>query len=193
MYEIPTSITIDGQEFSIRNKGDYRTILDCFSALEDGELTAQERLFSSLIIFYGDLNSVDDLDKLPNLETAIEEMYNFFNCNSPTSPGTQSNHKLVDWDQDAQLICSAVNAVSNKEIRSEPYIHWWTFMGWYTAIGDSVFSTIISIRDKIVRGKKLEKHERDFRRDNPQFFTWNSNTVSQLEANDLLKTMWNKE
>lgn len=193
MYEIPTSVMIDGEEFGIRNKGDYRTILDCFAALEDAELNTQERLFSSLIIFYEDLNSPEDIDKLPNIETAIKEMYRFFNCNTPESVGAQSNHKLVDWEQDAQLICSAVNAVAGKEIRSEEYIHWWTFMGYYSAIGECPFSTIIQIRDKMVKGKKLEKYEKDFKRDNPQYFNWNSRTVSQAQADDLLKDIWNKE
>ena len=54
MYEIPTTIELDGKEFNIRNNGDYRTILDCFNALQDAELNKQERLFASLIIFYQD-------------------------------------------------------------------------------------------------------------------------------------------
>lgn len=193
MYEIPTSVMIGGQEFNIRNRGDYRTILDCFAALEDAELTLQERVFSSLIIFYENVDSIEDVDNLPDLEEAIKRMYDFFNCNGPVSPGAQSDHKLVDWEQDSQLICSAVNAVAGKEIRSEPYVHWWTFMAWYSAIGECPFSTIIQIRDKMVKGKKLEKYERDFKRENPQYFNWNATTASRAEAENLLKDVWNKE
>ena len=56
MYTIPTSIDIAGKQFKIRNNGDYRMVLDCFSALNDAELNTEERLFCSLIIFYEDLN-----------------------------------------------------------------------------------------------------------------------------------------
>ena len=78
MYEIPTSITIEGQTFAIRNRGDYRVILDCFSALNDTELDSQERMIACLIIFYADINSVEDISNLPNQEEAIMKMYDFF-------------------------------------------------------------------------------------------------------------------
>lgn len=189
MYEIPTSITVDGREFKIRNNGDFRVILDCFQALADIELSARERLLASLIIFYEDFDVIENYDNI-DLEKLVSGMYNFFNCGSD-NVGTQSNKKLIDWEQDEQLICSAVNKVANKEIRLEPYIHWWTFMGYFTAIGDSPISTIISIRDKIVSGKKLEKYERQYRNNNPQYFTWNSKTVEENEADKLVREIWN--
>lgn len=188
MYTIPTSITVDGVEYKIRNDGDFRVILDCFRALGDVELTAKERLLAALIIFYVDFNTIEDLaDK--DVEQLTKEMYNFFNCGSDTV-GTKSNKKLVDWEQDEQLICSAVNKVYGKEIRLEPYVHWWTFVGYFTAIGESPISTIIHIRDKMVSGKKLEKHERDYKRENPQYFTWNSKTVEENEADKLIREIW---
>lgn len=191
MYNIPTTIELDGVEFNIRNRGDYRTILDCFAALEDAELDKQERLFASLIIFYEDIDSVEDIYKLGNMELAVKEMFKFFNCGSDDNTGRRVPYKLVDWERDAQLIASAINKVAGIEVRSAEYIHWWTFMGYYTAIGESPISMIIGIRDKIVRGKKLEKQEREFRTDNPQYFIWNKNTVEEEEADRLVKELWN--
>ena len=190
MYEIPISIKIGDREYRIRNNGDYRVILDCFRALEDIELDARERLLAALIIFYEDLSSPEDVYALDDLESAVKEMYNFFNCGSEIL-GTKANHKLIDWDKDSQLICSAVNKVANTEVRAIPYIHWWTFMGYYIAVGDSLLSTIIRIRDKIVKGKSLEKHEREYRYENPQYFTWNSRTVEEQEADNLARQLWN--
>lgn len=193
MYEIPTKINLNGEEFQIRNNGDYRMVLDCFGALQDTELPIQNRLFVSLIIFYEDINSLEDIMKLPDVEKAVSEMYNFFNCGQAQSMGKKVNHKLVDWEEDSQLICSAINAVANTEIRSVPYIHWWTFMGYYSAIGESLFARVVTIRDKIVKGKKLEKHEKEFKQSNPEYFVWNSKTVEQNEADELLKQIWNNE
>ena len=190
--EFVTSIKIDDTVYSIRNNGDFRVILDCFLALNDAELNQQERLFASLIIFYEDLETVNDIfNNANNLEKLVNEMYNFFNCGSTTSLGTKSNHKLVDWEKDAQIICSAINKVAGKEIRFEPYIHWWTFMGYYTAVGESLLATIISIRDKTIRGKKLEKHEREFKRDTPQYFTWDNRSLEEKEADNMIKELWN--
>lgn len=196
MYTIPKSIDIGGQSFPIREAGDFRMVLDCFSALEDAELTKQERILASLVIFYDGMEDVSDIGVFPSLEEAVIGMFRFFNCGEAEerwgkSPGL--NRKLVDWEGDSQMIASAVNKVSGKEIREEEYIHWWTFMGYYMAIGESLFSTVLRIRDKISRGKKLEKYEREFRRENPKYFVWNSQTVEQKEAEDWLKSVWNKE
>lgn len=190
MYTIPTQIEIGGKIYQIRNNGDYRVILDCFQALGDIELTAQERLLAGLIIFYEDFTTIDEVIDDENFEKLVSEMYNFFNCGS-SDVGTKSPHKLIDWEKDQQLICSAINKVAGKEIRSEPYIHWWTFMGYYTAIGESPISTIIHIRDKIMEGKKLEKYERDYRNANPQYFVWNNKTVEEGEAEKLIREIWN--
>lgn len=191
MYEIPISIqSSDGKEYKIRNRGDYRTILDCFDALDDAELESGERLMASLLIFYEDFNCIEDLYKVNNLQELVTKMYDFFNCNQKSS-GSESKYKLIDWEQDSQLICSAINKVAGFEIRAVEYIHWWTFMGYYTAIGESTINTIIGIRDKIMRGKKLEKYESEYRRNNPQFFTWNSKTVEQQEAEAYVMNLWN--
>lgn len=190
MYTIPTSITIDGVEHKIRNNGDFRVILDCFQALEDVELDARERLLACLIIFYEDINSITDIEKIGNIQEAVTKMYNFFSCGSQ-SVGTQTTRKLIDWEQDSQLICSAVNKVAGTEIRALPYLHWWTFMGYYSSVGECPLSTIIRIRDKILKGKKLEKGEREFRAENPRYFNWNSKTVEENEADMLVRSLWN--
>ena len=191
MYEIPTTITVGSTEYQIRNKGDYRMVLDCFSALQDASLNSNERLFCSLIIFYEDINCIADINKFEDLEEAATKMFDFFNCGRSQSIGKKMNHKLIDWEQDSQIICSAINKVANKEVRAEPYIHWWTFMGYYSAVGESFLSTIVSIRDKIVRGKTLEKHERIFRQENPEYFIWNTNNIDE-EAEALFNELWTK-
>jgi hypothetical protein len=64
-------------------------------------------------------------------------------------------------------------------------------MGYYLAIGECTFATVVGIRDKLIQGKKLEKFEQDFRRDNPQYFVWNSKSTEQKEADEWVKKMWN--
>lgn len=64
------------------------------------------------------------------------------------------------------MIVADVNKVAGQEIRALPFVHWWTFMSWFHAIGEGQLSTVVSLRDKLRRGKKLEQWEKDFYRDN---------------------------
>lgn len=191
MYDLPTSVFIEDEEYKIRDAGDFRVILDCFSALGDVELGETFRVLASLIIFYEDLDEdlVFHLDEEILLQL-VKEMYKFFTCGQEEQIAS-AQPKLIDWDKDAQIIMSGVNSVAGKEVRAEKYVHWWTFMGYYMAIGESVLSTVVSIRNKILKGKKLEKWEEEFRRDNPKYFNWNSKTVEEQELDALVHELWN--
>ena len=190
MYSLPTSITIEGQSFTIRDNGDFRMVLDCFDVMNDLELNEQEQVLVMLMIFYDGMDTIEDLERFPNLAKAQEEMYKFFNCGK-IDEYQISRPKLIDWNNDSELICSAINNVAKKEIRAEAYLHWWTFIGYYMSVGESALSTVVGIRNKIVKGVKLEKYEREFKRENPQYFTWNSKTRHDLEDDKMIKEMWN--
>ena len=183
MFDLPTSITINGQPYGITNKGDFRMVIDCFLALNDAELTEQERILTALVIFYEDINDIADIELNFNQQTlyeAIEKMYKFFDCGQKEI-GAKTNYKLVDWEQDEHIIVTAVNNVAKQEIRALDYLHWYTFMGYYTSVGEGVLSTVVGIRDKIVRGKKLDDYEKEFRTENPGYFEWNYKTVDEIE------------
>lgn len=191
MYEIPTTVEVNEQSFAIRNKGDFRMVLDCFVALNDTELNEDERVCSALIIFYDGFEGLDDLNKFGgNIEEAIKKMYWFFNCGREDNFG-QDMPKLLDWEKDEQLVASAINKVAGKEIRLESYLHWWTFIAYYVAVGNSALATVVGIRYKIVHQNKLDKWEQRFRRENPQYFVWDSRTQEQKELDELAKSLWN--
>ncbi len=175
-YDLPTTVDANGQTLHIRNDGDWRMVIDVNIALSDIALNDQERAVAALTIFY----DVDGLERIKDPQSAIDGMLRFI------SAGTESpvkKPKLVDWEDDAQLIVSGINSVLGREVRMESYMHWWTFIAAYMSIGDGALATVVSIRDKIARGKKLEKHEREFKRDNPQYFM---NKREQEAAHELL-------
>ena len=42
-------------------------------------------------------------------------------------------------------------------------MHWWTFLGYFESVdNESLWSFILSIRQKRAKGKKLEKYEQEF-------------------------------
>lgn len=151
MYSLPTTISIDGIKFDICEKGDYNMVLDCFAALNDSELSESERLTAAMTIFYKDITDPDKIPLIFNgdegMVAAVKKMFEFFNCGR-SRMGAELPYKLIDWEKDGQIICAAVNNAAGKEIRAEPYIHWWTFMGWFCSIGESVLSTVCAIRKK---------------------------------------------
>ena len=192
MYRLPTKVTVDGLEFNIRERGDFRMVLDCFKALQDEELSEDYRVLASLLIFYNELNDYEDLREYePQLNELVKEMYKFINGGEDQSPGAERDVTLVDWEQDSQLVCAAINNVSNQEIRAVEYLHWWTFLGYYMSIGQSVLSTVVSIRDKIAHHKKLEDWEKKFKNDNPKYFVWRQ-TAKEQDLNNLVRDIWNK-
>lgn len=193
MYSLQTSVDINDHNYTITNDGDFRMVLDCFSALGDEELSEDYRVLACLLIFYNELNSFEDImDCEDDLEELVKNMYKFFNCGQNKSPGAETQRNLIDWVEDSQMICSAINNVAKIEVRSLPYLHWWTFMGYYSSIGESVLSTVVSIRHKIITHKKLEKWEKDFKKDNPSYFHWKSSTVADREVENLVRELWNQ-
>ena len=193
MYELPTTVTLNDTVYAIRNQGDYRMVLDCFQVLNDVELSETERILACIIIFYEQFNDIESVLSLGDdtIKSLIDNAFLFFNCGQEHTSG-ETNYKTIDWETDSQLISSAVNKVANKEIRAEQYLHWWTFMGYFNAVGESALSTVVGIRSKIAKGKKLEKYEREFRRDNPQYFNVDLRTLKQKEDDELLNQLWNK-
>ena len=162
-YDLPTTVDADGQVLNIRNRGDWKTIIDVNIALTDQELTDQERVIAAMSIFYE-----TPISDIVNPDAAALGMSEFIAVGDDSS--APKGHKLIDWHDDAAIIVSGVNHVIGSEIRAIPYMHWWTFVAAYMAIGDSVLATVVGIRDKIARGKKLEKHESEFKKRNPQYF-----------------------
>lgn len=71
---------------------------------------------------------------------------------------------LMDWQQDAPLIAAGISKAAGQDVRTLPYLHWWSFLAWFDAIGEGSFATVVAIRDKLRRGKRLENWELDYYR-----------------------------
>ena len=190
MYELPTSIQIEDRQYQITNNGDYRVILDCFSALSDSELSEDEQVLASLLIFYNDFSDLEDINK-DDMEQLVKEMFKFFNCGQEDTIGANAGGQVIDWEKDSNIVTAAVNNVAGTEIRSLPYLHWWTFMGYYMSVGESVLATVVGIRNKLNKGKELEKWEKEFKQENPQYFNWKKKSKEELDLDDYVKNLWN--
>lgn len=167
-------------------------VLDCFKLLQDAELDENERILACLVIFYEELDGIESINQLGDIEEAVKQMFSFFNCNQD-SIGIKTEGKVIDWNRDAMMLISAINKVAGKEVRAEKYLHWWTFMGYYMAIGDSALATVINIRRKIIKNEKLEKFEQKYVNENPELFKRHETyTTEEQDFLDEIQANWHK-
>lgn len=158
-YDLPVSVEIDGQQFKIRENCDYRIVLRCINALNDDDLTDEQKIQCAIIIFY------EDYDLITNLQKATEEMFRIIGYDEPQEAGTQKP-QLMDWNKDFRQLAPPISRIIGYDIRTPgKYTHWWTLVGGYMEIGECTFATIVSIRAKKQKGKKLEKWEEEFCRE----------------------------
>lgn len=192
MYELPITVEVAGKSYKIRNGADYRTIIGVISLCEDPELTKEERTVSALIVFYEDINELEDIFEVfgENTKDAMDAMLKFISYDYDDDLASSAKVKLIDWVQDENLIIAGINSVARTEVRALEYLHWWTFLSYYMSIGESALSTVVSIRNKIAKGKKLEKYEKEFRRENPAYFRWKN---QEIEERNFIESIWNKD
>ena len=65
-------------------------------------------------------------------------------------------------------IVADVNRVAGREIRELEFVHWWTFLSWFHAIGEGQLSALVALRTKLARGEKLTEAERAYYAADPQ-------------------------
>ena len=164
-YGLPKSVEINGREYAIRY--DFRVILDIFEALNDIDLSDQERALAVLQMFYVDFDDLEDYD------AALTACFRFIN-GGKENQNTKKEPQLVNWESDFSLIAAPVNRVLGYEIRAVEYdaennsggVHWYTFLSAYMEIGDCLFAQVINIREKKAKGKPLNKTDKEFYRKN---------------------------
>lgn len=159
MWNLPTNVIINGIIYDIRNRCDYRIILDVITALNDNELELEWRVYCALYIFY---------EKMPckeNIQEAISQMMKVINVGKDIVPDDKP--VLMNWEHDFPYIAPPISRVLGYSVRSEEkYTHWYDFIGAYMEIGDCLFSHIVSIRNKRIKGKKLDENELQFYKGN---------------------------
>lgn len=183
-WDFPTSIEVNGHEYPIRT--DYRAVIDLLIALsspdtlgDTEEETNYIRTMIVLEIMFPNFETIEQDD----LSEAIKKVFEFIDMGMDDD-SHKNNIRLMDWEQDAGMIIPAVNRVLNKEIRAESYIHWWTFLSAYLEIGECSFSHVVALRDKKAKGKKLEKWEQDFIRENKNVILLHSKKTDEDRARE---------
>lgn len=180
-WELPTSLEVGGKEYAIRT--DYRVILDILAAMNDPEIFVpgmteeekkMEQFMTMLQILYIDFDSMPPKD----WQEAMKKAVDFIDCG--IKGDDKPKPRTMDWEQDAPIIAPEISKIAGRDIRIGK-THWWEFFGYYLGIGEGVFNTIISIREKKRRGKKLEKWEREFYSKNKSLIDLKARTAERSD------------
>lgn len=151
-WQLPMQAVFGGESYLLH--GDFRDILEIFFYFEDPDLPEYLKWQIALALFY------DRQIPEGHLQEAMEFLADFL-CGGRRD-GEKPAPKLLDWEQDGAVIVAEVNKVAGQEIRALPFVHWWTFLSWFHAIGEGQLSTLVGIREKLRKGKKLEPHEKEY-------------------------------
>ena len=173
-YDLPSSLMIGGRVYAIRTG--WRTVMDIFSAMNDPELDTDGKAIAMLTILYPE----HDLIPQQDIPEAITKACEFLDCGQQEKEGQRP--RLLDWEQDAPLIVPAVNAVSGRDIRLDPNLHWWTFFGMFMSVEGGLFGSVLRVRQKKAKGKKLDKWEEEFYRENKKLVDLKARETSEVRA-----------
>lgn len=152
LWQLPDHAVLGGRAYPF--DPDYRNILEIFSWFQNPNLTDFFKWEICLALFYKDVIPEE------RYAEAISYFTDFVNMGKETVPGP----KLLDWEQDADLILSDINGLLGRDIRRKKNVHWWTFLSWFHSITSGQLLSVVRIRKKLSSGKALTEEEKLFYR-----------------------------
>ena len=158
-WGLPMQAELGGVRYAIRS--DYRDVLELLRWLNgqaDPALDQSERWYVAMRLFYPEFAALPQ----PLWPDATQFLTEFLAAGRREQP--RPGPALMDWQQDAPLIAAGISKAAGQDVRTLPYLHWWSFLAWFDAIGEGSFATVVAIRDKLRRGKRLENWELDYYR-----------------------------
>lgn len=173
-WTLPKTLNVGGKDYPIRYQ--YHAVLTILSAYNDPELEDDEKQEVMLTIMF------ENADEIPQeqIPEAIQKACAFIDCGQKGED--KPKPKLMDWNQDADIIIPEINKVAGMEIRANPDLHWWTFWGFFMTIGDGLFASVLHIRRRKKSGKKLDKWEEEFYRENKSLVDLRSPESEEIKA-----------
>lgn len=154
LFDLPVTAQIGGRKYHLNT--DFRVVLRVIGYLNDPDLPPVFGWLAALALFYRE-------EVPPQMEA---EAAHFLSEFIRYGQDSKNAPRLMDWQQDATAILSDISAVAGEDVRSRPYLHWWSFLALFQGIGQGQLSLRVAIRDKLRRGQKLEPWEQEYYRAN---------------------------
>ena len=182
--QLPTTLDVNGTHRAIRPS--YLNIFRIFSVFEADDLTDQEKSLVFLRRMYVDFAAIPPA----NYAAAYESAMRFIEAGEHK---TKPSPRVIYWEKDEQMLFAAVNAAAGCEVRNQPDMHWWTFLGHFQNIdAEGTYGTILRIRAKRKKHKKLEKYEQEFYKANAEIIDELTPEQKKKSAYDYMDALFDE-
>lgn len=177
-WTLPKSVVFGDKEY--KHSTDFRDVLEIIDYMANPSRPEFVRWQIAIALFYD--------EEIPE-EYQHEAMQYLSDFISYGSKDKDAGPKLIDWHQDANIIVGDINKVAGMEVRAAQHLHWWTFLSYFYGIGEGQLSTLVSIRKKKAKGKKLEKWEQEYYRANKNAVDFQTPDAESIrtEKDDIMK------
>lgn len=182
---LPQTLDVGGRSLPIRT--DFRDILNLFPMFDDPELTDEEKAYVACKNIYL-------CDITPDIFDIATEKLWWFIDGGDIPKDDPAPVRILDWEKDERTLMPAISkTVGVPDVRSLPYMHWWTFLGAFGEMGEGLYSTILNMRRKLADGEKLDEWERKWIQKNKDLVVIHTKeeeeAIAETEAflKDLLK------
>lgn len=124
-WGLPMQAELGGVRYAIRS--DYRDVLELLRWLNgqaDPALDQSERWYVAMRLFYPEFAALPQ----PLWPDATQFLTEFLAAGRREQP--RPGPALMDWQQDAPLIAAGISKAAGQDVRTLPYLHWWSFLAW---------------------------------------------------------------
>lgn len=181
---LPRELEVNGKLLPIRT--DFRDVLNLFPMYEDPDLSPREKGYVCCRNMYLARISEEDFDE------AVSQI-NWF-IDGGYIPKEEAPVKIIDWEKDERFLMPAISkTISVPDVRSLPYLHWWTFLGAFAEMGEGVFSMILHLRKKLAEGEKLEEWESKLIRKNGDLIRTAEEDAAVAKTNEFIKKLTHED
>lgn len=183
---LPQELEVGGRLLPIRT--DFRDVLNLFPMFDDTKLTDAEKAYVACRNIYKCSITADIFDE------AFEKLSWFIDGGD--MPKEEAPVKVLDWEKDERVLMPAISkTVGVPDIRSLPYMHWWTFLGAFGELGDGLFTMILNIRRKLADGEKLDEWEQKWAHKNSDLIVIQSKEEEEAikETNAFIKELLHED
>ncbi len=177
--DLPVTLLINNTEYPIRS--DYKTSLRIVTALEDNELTPQEKQMIILANLYSVSVGVDDVAE------ALQAAQLFLNGGKEYAE--ENSPRVVSFEKDAALIYAAFRQTHGIDLSTANF-HWWQFLALMQGLdNESNFRQLVGLRLRVHSGK-ASKEEREAAEELGEVFDIPELDTRTLDEKDAEAQFW---
>lgn len=138
-----------GKSSGLEMRTDFRESIKFELLMQDAEISEEDKIMLTLNLYFYDLEEVPDINR------AIEDILWFYRCGKPLKKSKGSKNedieekqkRIYSYEFDDDYIYSAFMEQYGIDLNSIEYLHWWKFKALFNSLNeDTQFAKIMGYR-----------------------------------------------